>query len=97
MLHEDVWPPQTNRRTECATVIRVFLTIEQRRALQQLTDAPNGHTDAALWGRGFSPALLVGLMRVGYVAARPHTMKAAGRTFAVMRFVITEAGRRAIG
>jgi hypothetical protein len=54
-------------------------------------------TDAALRARGFSPALIVGLVGAGYAEAKPRTMKAAGKTFAFMRFVITSAGRRAIG
>jgi hypothetical protein len=72
------------------------LTIEQRRALQLLVDAQNGMTDAALSTRGFSPTLIVGLVGAGYAEAKPRTMKAAGKTFAFMRFVITSAGRRAI-
>jgi hypothetical protein len=54
-------------------------------------------TDAALRARGFSPALIVGLVAAGYTEAKPQTMKAAGKTFAFMRFVITSAGRRGIG
>ena len=73
------------------------LTIEQRRALQLLAEAPNGMTDQALRAHGFSPALIVGLVGAGYTEAKPRTMKAAGRTFAFMRFVITSAGRCAIG
>jgi hypothetical protein len=72
------------------------LTIEQRRALQLLVDAQNGMTDAALSARRFSPTLIVGLVGAGYAEAKPRTMKAAGKTFAFMRFVITSAGRRAI-
>jgi hypothetical protein len=37
------------------------LTIEQRRALQLLAEAPNGYTEAALRARGFTPTLLVEL------------------------------------
>jgi hypothetical protein len=57
------------------------LTIEQRRALQLLAEAPNGYTEAALRARGFTPTLLVELAANGYVVARPETMKAAGKTF----------------
>ena len=46
---------------------------------------------------GFSPALIVGLVGTRYPEAKPRTIKAAGRTFAFMRFLITRAGRRAIG
>jgi hypothetical protein len=44
------------------------LTIEQRRALQLLAEAPNGHTEAALRARGFTPTLLVELAARGYSA-----------------------------
>jgi hypothetical protein len=73
------------------------LTIEQRRALQLLAEAPHGMTDAALRASGFSPTLIVGLVGSGYAEAKPRTMKAAGQTFAFMRFVITSAVRCAIG
>jgi hypothetical protein len=72
-------------------------TIEQRRVLQLLAEAPNGHTEAALRARGFSPTLLVGLAACGYAVAKPQTMRAAGKTFGFMRFVITDSGRTAIG
>jgi hypothetical protein len=35
--------------------------------------------------------------QAGLASAKPHVMWAAGRTFSVVRFVITDAGRRAIG
>jgi hypothetical protein len=73
------------------------LTVERRRALQLLAEAPNGMTDQASRAHGFSPALIVGLVGAGYAEAKPRTMRAAGKTFAFMRFVITSAGRCAIG
>jgi hypothetical protein len=73
------------------------LTIEQRRALQLLAEAPNGYTEAALRARGFTPTLLVELAAYGYVVPRAESMKAAGETFGFMRFVITHAGQTAIG
>jgi hypothetical protein len=78
-------------------LVALGLTIEQRRVLQLLAEAPNGYTEAALRARGFTPTLLVELAAYGYVAARPETMKAAGKTFGFMRFVITDSGRTAIG
>jgi hypothetical protein len=33
----------------------------------------------------------------GYAEAKPRTMRAAGKTFAFTRFVVTGAGRGAIG
>jgi hypothetical protein len=73
------------------------LTAEQRRALQLLAKAPNGCTEAALRARGFSLTLAVSLVGRGYAVAKPQTMRAAGQTFGFMRFLITDAGRRAIG
>jgi hypothetical protein len=78
-------------------LVALGLTIEQRRALQLLAEAPNGYTEAALRARGFTPTLLVELAAYGYVVARPETMKAAGRTFGLIRFLITDSGRTAIG
>ena len=73
------------------------LTIEQRRALQMLADASNGCTDRVLRRCGVSVGPLVGLIAAGYATAKPQTMKAAGRTVGVVRLVITDAGRDAIG
>ena len=56
-----------------------------------------GYTEAALRARGVTPTLLVELAAYGYVVARPETMKAAGKIFGFMRFVITDSGRTAIG
>jgi hypothetical protein len=78
-------------------LVALGLTIEQRRVLQLLAEAPNGYTEAALRARGFTPTLLVELAAYGYVVARPETMKAAGKIFGFMRFVITDSGRTAIG
>jgi hypothetical protein len=67
------------------------LTTEQRRALQMLAAAPNGCTEPALRGHGFT----VG--RAGLAGAKPETMRAAGRSFGVVRFLITDRGRAALG
>jgi hypothetical protein len=72
------------------------ITVEQRRALQMLAAAPSGCTEPALRSRGFSVGLLVGLVGAGLAVAKPQTMRAAGRTFGVVRFMITDAGRQAI-
>jgi hypothetical protein len=40
---------------------------------------------------------LVGLVAAGLAVAEPETMNAAGRTFSVVRFMITGSGRYAIG
>jgi hypothetical protein len=62
-----------------------------------LAEAPNGYTELALRTRGVTPTHLVELATYGYVVARSETMKAAGKTFEFMRFVITDSGRTAIG
>jgi hypothetical protein len=72
------------------------LTIELRRALQILAKAQNGMTESSLRRGGFSPMLLVGLVVAGYAVTKPQTMRAAGKTFGIVRFAITDAGRRAI-
>ena len=54
-------------------------------------------TNAALRAHGFTPTLIVGLVGAGYTEAKPRTMRAAGKTFAFMRFVITGVGRGVIG
>jgi hypothetical protein len=74
------------------------LTIEQRRALQLLAEPPNGYTETALRARGFTPTLLVvSLVGRGYAVVKPQTMRAAGRSFGFVRFVITDSGRTASG
>jgi hypothetical protein len=73
------------------------LNPEQRRALQMLASASNGCTEPAMRARGFTVGLLVGLVTAGLAVAKPDTMNAAGRTFSVVRFVITNSGRDAIG
>jgi hypothetical protein len=40
---------------------------------------------------------MIELVAAGYVIAKPRSMRAGGRTFRVTRFVITDAGRGAIG
>jgi hypothetical protein len=72
------------------------LTTEQRRALQMIAGGPNGCTEPAMRARGFSVGLLVGLVAAGFAVAKPDTMQAAGKTFSVVRFVITDSGRSAI-
>ena len=54
-------------------------------------------TNAALRAHGFTPTLIVALVGAGYTEAKPRTMRAGGKTFAFMRFVITGAGRGVIG
>jgi hypothetical protein len=73
------------------------LTIEQQRALQMVAAAPYGCAEPVLRARGFSPTVMIELVAAGYVIGKPRSMRAGGRTFRVTRFVITDAGRHAIG
>src|SRR5208282_4806567 len=73
------------------------LTVEQRRVLQMLAGSPNGCTEPALRTHGFRVGLLVGLVGAGLAVAKSETMMAAGRSFGVVRFVITDLGRATIG
>jgi hypothetical protein len=73
------------------------LTIEQRRALEMLAAAPLGFTEAAFWTRGFSPTITSELVSAGYAVARLGSVRMGGRNVRVTRFVVTDAGRRAIG
>jgi hypothetical protein len=65
----------------------------EKPARQMLADAPHGCTEPALRAHGFTVGLLVGLVGAGLAVAKPDTMKAAGRSFSVVRFVITALGR----
>ncbi len=72
------------------------LTILQRRALQAAEAAPHGCTELALQAKGFPVAMLIGLVGAGFLTAKPQIIKVGDRSFGVVRFVITDAGRRAI-
>ena len=72
------------------------LTTEQRRALEMLVAAPLGFTGAAFWTRGFGPTITSDLASAGYAVAKLGSVRTGGRTVRVTRFVITDAGRRAI-
>jgi hypothetical protein len=54
-------------------------------------------TEPALRRQGFTVGLLVGLVGTGYAVVKPETMVTAGKTFNVVRFVVTDLGRQAIG
>jgi hypothetical protein len=73
------------------------LTIEQRRALEMLAGAPLGFTEAGFRVRGFNPTITSELVSSGYAVAKLGNVRTGGRTIRVTRFVITDAGRQAIG
>ena len=62
-----------------------------------LAGGPNGCTEGALRSNGFTVAPLAGLVRAGLAVANPESVRAGGRTLALVRFVITDAGRLALG
>ena len=73
------------------------LSREQCRALELLAGAgPLGYTQATLLAHGFTSELLAGLVRDGLATAQSKTVRAGGRMFEVVRFAITDAGRRSL-
>lgn len=74
------------------------LSPEERRALQLLASNPNGATEELLMdSHGFTRRMLTGLVDDGLTTARRQSIKApGGRTFEVVRMMITDAGRRAL-
>jgi hypothetical protein len=58
---------------EVVSVPNPDLTIEQRRVLQMLAEAPYALAAPVLRARGFDPMLMVELVFSGYVIARGHS------------------------
>jgi hypothetical protein len=75
------------------------LTREERRALEVLASEPYGATDGLLvLVHGLQIKMLAGLVREGLATAIVgEGVEADGKTAEVVRIVITDAGRRAIG
>ena len=57
---------------------------------------PRGLADALLLTYGFTRDLLAGLVRAGLATTQRQAVKVGGETIQVVRFRITDAGRRAI-
>jgi hypothetical protein len=76
--------------------IVVAFTTGQRRALEMLAGSPNGYTETTLRAHGFKVGLLPGLVRHGLAKASRDSVKAGGQMMNVVRFKITDAGRRAL-
>jgi hypothetical protein len=74
------------------------LSAEQRHALAMLADAGrNGVTAAIMLANGFKTKMLAHLDREGLATAMiAERVKDGGKTFEVIRFRITAAGRRAL-
>jgi hypothetical protein len=73
------------------------LTLEQRRALQMFAETSDGLTPSALKELGISPSVVIELVAAGYAVATSQIVRAGGGTSRLTRFVITSAGRHAIG
>jgi hypothetical protein len=84
-----------NEPIEPITIRRQRLGSEQRRALAMLAEAPFGYTRPALRINRFKMKTLTGLVRDGLASAELETMKVRD-TKVVIRFRITDAGRRAL-
>jgi hypothetical protein len=69
----------------------------QRRALQILAGAPRGVTEEAMVAHGFEADMLAGLVLAGLATVVTETVRSGGPTIKNERFLITDAGRRAIG
>jgi len=72
------------------------LSAEQRRALELLAGGSRGATETLMLAHGFTADMLAGLVLAGLATVVTETVKAGGPTIKVERFLITDAGRRAI-
>ena len=73
------------------------LNVERRQVLQLLASSSDGVNEELLVrGHGFTRRMLTGLARAGLAAAERETMEAGGKTIEVVRFRITDDGRKAL-
>jgi hypothetical protein len=68
-----------------------------RRALEVLASSPDGATEAVLVAHGFRSETVTGLVDTGHATATIEPFLADGRTVEVMRFRISDLGRKALG
>ena len=73
------------------------MTAEERRLLKLLAVSDDGCTADLLLALGFTPDLVLGVVRAGLAAAQTENVLAGGRAVVVSRVRITEAGRLAAG
>jgi uncharacterized protein (DUF1501 family) len=69
---------------------------DRRRALELLAGSHDGCTEAHMLAHGFSTDLLLELINAKLATAQSERTVAGGRWVEVIRFRITEAGRRAL-
>jgi hypothetical protein len=67
----------------------------RRRALAVLADSPDGCTEAIMLAHGFTADLLVELVQEDLASVSPER-KGGRKPLEVIRFKITESGRRAL-
>jgi len=73
------------------------LTTDQRRALELLASSGlNGVTEASLLISSITVAVLADLEREGWAASSVASVRAGGKTTNVRKFLITDAGHKAI-
>jgi len=80
-------PTPSRKRTPPAT---------RRRALELLEHNRDGCTEAIMLAHGFTVDMLVELVTARLATAQTERMVAGGRPVEVIRFRITEAGRRVL-
>ena len=73
------------------------MTAEERRLLELLAASDDGCTAELLLALGFTPDLVLGVVRLGLATAQTENVLAGGRAVVVSRVRITEAGRLAAG
>src|SRR5262252_5002096 len=70
-----------------------LLSVDERRALVVLANAPDGATTALLLGYGFTRETIIALVRAGLVTATPDEVaRPDGRVIDVSRVELTEVG-----
>lgn len=72
------------------------VTNNQRRALEMLARVPHGPTEGAMFAHEFGADTLAGLALAGLVMVVTETVRTGGPTAKAERFMITDAGQRAI-
>ena len=71
------------------------LTDNQRRAIETLGSAPHGLTEMTMFAQGFAANMLADLVLAELATVVTETVRTGGPT-KTERFMITDAGRRAI-
>jgi len=70
---------------------------EEGRSLELLATTDDGCTAELLLALGFTPDLVLGVVRTGLATAQTENILAGGRAVVVSRVRITDAGWRALG